>query len=89
MTHDEYDDYFCLDNCVNTYVCNDLSRFTAYKLLYNERIRFGNSDAHIEGTGKVTIHVDTLLGLGLIDLEDVAYVPNFYWNLVNIDSFEK
>jgi hypothetical protein len=36
---DEYDDYFRLDNCADTHVCNDLSRFTQYKPLYDETIQ--------------------------------------------------
>ncbi|EFZ03308.2 Integrase, catalytic core [Metarhizium robertsii ARSEF 23] len=50
-TNDEYQDYFRLDNCADTHVCNDLSRFTKYKPLYDETIQFGNSGTYITGTG--------------------------------------
>ena len=58
-TKDEYGDYFRLDNCTDTHVCNDLSRFAEYKPLHDEIIRFGDTDTHIEGIGNVTVHVDT------------------------------
>ena len=88
-TKDEYDDYFRLDNCADTHVCNDLSRFTKYKPLYDETIQFGNSGTCIAGIGNVTVHVDTLLGPSLIQLENVAYVPGFHWNLINTHSLEQ
>jgi hypothetical protein len=86
---DEFNDYFRLDNCADTHVCNDLTRFTQYKPLYEELIRFGDTDTHIEGTGNVTVHIDTLSGPSVIELENVAYVPGFHWNLINMDSLEK
>lgn len=89
VAHDDYDHYFRLDNCADTHVCNDLSRFTKYKPLHDEMIRFGNTGGQIEGVGSVTVHVDTPSGPGLIQLDDVAYVPGFHWNLMNMDSLEK
>lgn len=86
---DVYDDYFRLDNCADTHVCNDLSRFTQYKPLYDEIIRFGDTDTHIKGIGNVTVHVDTPSGPSHIQLDNVAYVPGFHWNLINMDSLEK
>jgi len=86
---DNYDDYFRLDNCADTHVCNDLSRFIKYKPLHDEIIRFGDTDTHIEGIGKVVVHVETPTGPSTIQLEDVAFVPGFHWNLVNTDSLEK
>ena len=86
---DEYDDYFRLDNCADTHVCNDLSRFNQYRPLHDDTIQFGDTDARIEGTGKVAVHVDTASGPSLIQLDDVAYVPGFHWNLINTDSLEK
>lgn len=86
---DECDNYFRLDNCADTHVCNDLSRFIDYKPLYDEKIRFGDSDTYIQGIGKVTVHVDAPSGPSLIDLENVAYVPGFHWNLINMDSLEQ
>jgi hypothetical protein len=86
---DEYGDCFRLDNCADTHVCNDLSRFTNYKPLDEETIEFGNSGTHITGIGNVTVHVDTPTGAGLIQLENVAYVPGFHWNLINTHSFEQ
>ncbi|KAH7111116.1 hypothetical protein B0J11DRAFT_599006 [Dendryphion nanum] len=41
---DEYDEYFRLGNCADTHVCNDMSRLTQYKPLYEEIIRFGDTD---------------------------------------------
>ena len=86
---DERDDYFRLDNCADTHVCNDLSRFIDYKPLYDEMIRFGNTDTHIQGIGKVLVHVETPSGSSLISLEDVAYVPGFHLNVINTDALEK
>ncbi|KAF6518157.1 hypothetical protein HZS61_002235 [Fusarium oxysporum f. sp. conglutinans] len=51
---DEYGDCFRLDNCADTHVCNDLSRFTNYTPLDDETIEFGNSGTHITGIGNVT-----------------------------------
>ncbi|KAL9561290.1 hypothetical protein ACKAV7_014645 [Fusarium commune] len=56
---DEYGDCFRLDNCADTHVCNDLSRFTNYTPLDDETIEFGNSGTHITGIGNVTVHADT------------------------------
>ncbi|KAG4253841.1 hypothetical protein FPRO03_14238 [Fusarium proliferatum] len=86
---DEYCDCFRLDNCADTHVCNDLSRFTNYTPLDDEIIEFGNSGTHITGIGNVTVHVDTPTGSGLIQLENVAYVPGFHWNLINTHSLEQ
>ncbi|KAI8405770.1 hypothetical protein FOFC_13231 [Fusarium oxysporum] len=86
---DEYGDCFRLDNCADTHVCNDLSRFTNYTPLDDETIEFGNSGTHITGIGNVTVHVDTPTGSGLIQLENVAYVPGFHWNLINMHSLEQ
>jgi hypothetical protein len=86
---DEYGDCFRLDNCADTHVCNDLSRFTNYTPLDNEIIEFGNSGTHITGIGNVTVHVDTPTGSGLIQLENVAHVPGFHWNLINTHSLEQ
>ncbi|PCD22316.1 hypothetical protein AU210_016105 [Fusarium oxysporum f. sp. radicis-cucumerinum] len=86
---DEYGDCFRLDNCADTHVCNDLSRFTNYTPLDDETIEFGNSGTHITGIGSVTVHVDTPTGAGLIQLENVAYVPGFHWNLINMHSLEQ
>ncbi|KAL9561260.1 hypothetical protein ACKAV7_014615 [Fusarium commune] len=86
---DEYGDCFRLDNCADTHVCNDLSRFTNYTPLDDETIEFGNSGTHITGIGNVTVHVDTPTGSGLIQLENVAYVPGFHWNLINTHSLEQ
>jgi hypothetical protein len=72
---DEYDDYFRLDNCADTHVCNDLSRSTQYQPLHDEIIRFGDADTHIEGTGNVAVHINTPSGPSLLQLENVAYVP--------------
>lgn len=88
-TKDVYDDYFRLDNCADTHVCNDLSRFTQYKPLNDEIIHFGNTGTHIEGTGSVTVQVNTPSDPNLIQLENVAYVPGFHWNLINMDTLEK
>ena len=52
-------------------------------------IRFGNTDTHIQGVGKVSVHVDTPSGPSLITLEDVVYVPGFHLNVINTDSLEK
>lgn len=89
VTEHEYDSYFRLDNCANTHVCNDLTRFIDYKPLNDETIRFGNTNTNIQGIGKVTVHVDAPSGPSLIELENVAYVPRFHWNLINMDSLEK
>jgi hypothetical protein len=86
---DDYDDYFRLDNCANTHVCNDLSCFTQYEPLHDEIIRFGNTNTQIEGTGKVMVHVETPTGSGIIQLENVAFVPGFHWNLMTTDALEK
>ena len=87
---DEYDDYFRLDNCADTHVCNDLSRFTEYQpMKEKETIHFGNSGTHVEGNGTVIVHVDTTTGPDFIVLEDVAYVPGFHWNLINTHSLEQ
>ncbi|KAI8406119.1 hypothetical protein FOFC_13588 [Fusarium oxysporum] len=86
---DEYGDCFRLDNCADTHVCNDLSRFTNYTPLDDETIEFGNSGTHITGIGNVTVHVDTPTGACLIQLENVAYVPGFHWNLINMHSLEQ
>ncbi|KAF6527626.1 hypothetical protein HZS61_007964 [Fusarium oxysporum f. sp. conglutinans] len=86
---DEYGDCFRLDNCADTHVCNDLSRFTNYTPLDDETIEFGNSGTHITGIGNVTVHVDTPTGAGLIQLENVAYVSGFHWNLINTHSLEQ
>ncbi|RKK75410.1 hypothetical protein BFJ68_g18105, partial [Fusarium oxysporum] len=75
---DEYGDCFRLDNCADTHVCNDLSRFTKYKPLDNEVIEFGDSGTYITGVGNVTVHVDTPSGPGLIQIENVAHVPGFH-----------
>lgn len=89
MSTDEHDHYFRLDNCADTHVCNDLSRFIDYTPLYDETIRFGNTDTHIQGIGKVSVHVETPSGPSLVDLEDVVYVPGFHLNVINTDSLEK
>lgn len=89
ISADKHNDYFRLDNCADTHVCNDLSRFTDYKPLYNETIRFGNTDTRIQGIGKVSVHVHSPQGPSLIILEDVAYVPGFHLNVINTDSLEK
>ncbi|KAI8397360.1 hypothetical protein FOFC_20632 [Fusarium oxysporum] len=86
---DEYGDCFRLDNCADTHVCNDLSRFTKYKPLDNEVIEFGDSGTYITGVGNVTVHVDTPSGPGLIQIENVAHVPGFHWNLINTHSLEQ
>lgn len=44
---DKYDNYFRLNNYIDIYIYNDLSRFINYKLLYNKRIQFSNIDTHI------------------------------------------
>lgn len=86
---DEYGDCFRLDNCADTHVCNDLSRFTNYKPLDGEIIEFGDSGTYIAGIGNVTVHVDTPSGPGLIQIENVAHVPGFHWNLINTHSLEQ
>ncbi|KAH7464558.1 hypothetical protein FOMA001_g17641 [Fusarium oxysporum f. sp. matthiolae] len=86
---DEYGDCFRLDNCADTHVCNDLPRFTKYKPLDNEVIEFGDSGTYITGVGNVTVHVDTPSGPGLIQIENVAHVPGFHWNLINTHSLEQ
>lgn len=79
MACDELEDYFRLHDCADTHVCNDLSRFTEHKPLHSETIHLANSDTNIETTGRVvTVHVNTNSGSGLVDLEDVAYVPNVH-----------
>jgi hypothetical protein len=89
ISADKHDDHFRLDNCADTYVCNDLSRFVDYKPLCDETIRFGNTDTRIQGVGNVSVHVHIPEGPSLISLEDVAYVPGFHLNVINTDSLEK
>ena len=86
---DDYNNYFRLDNCADTHVCNDMSRFSEYKPLYNETIQFGNSGTHIAGTGNIKVHVNTPSGPSLIQLENVAYIPGFHWNLINTHALEE
>ncbi|CAN9305245.1 unnamed protein product [Alternaria alternata] len=74
----ENDSYFRLDNCADTHVCNDKSRFTHYKLIHDEIIRFGDTNTRIEGVGNISVNVTTATGHSLVQLEDVAYVPRFY-----------
>jgi hypothetical protein len=88
-TVDEYESYFRLDNCADTHVCNDLSRFQTYKPLHEATIQFGDTGTYIAGTGNVLVHVSMPTGPGIIELEDVAYVPGFHWNLINTHSLEK
>jgi len=86
--NDGYDDCFRLDNCADTHVCNDLTRFTEYTPLYDETIQFGDTGTQINGTGSVQIQVNTPSGPSMIKLENVAYVPGFHWNLINTHSLE-
>jgi hypothetical protein len=74
----ENDSYFRLDNCADTHVCNDKSRFTHYKLIHDKIICFGDTNTRIEGVGNISVNVTTPTGHGLVQLEDVAYVPGFY-----------
>jgi hypothetical protein len=85
----ENDSYFRLDNCADTYVCNDKSRFTYYKLIHDEIICFGDTNTRIEGVRNISVNVTTPTGYGLVQLEDVAYVPRFYWNLISTYLLEK
>ena len=88
---DKYDDCFRLDNCADTHVCNDVTRFTKYTPLHGETeiIQFGDSDTYITGTGTVMVHVDTPSGPSLLQLDNVAHVPGFHWNLINTHSLEQ
>ncbi|KAK2666788.1 hypothetical protein RAB80_017905 [Fusarium oxysporum f. sp. vasinfectum] len=72
---DEYGDCFRLDNCADTHVCNDLSRFTNYIPLDDETIDCGNSGTRITGIGNVTINVDTPTGAGHILKEALEHMP--------------
>ena len=83
------DNYFRLDNCADTHVCNDRSRFVHYKPLYNEIIRFGNTNTHIEGIGTVLVNVKTTSGYSQIQLKNVAHVSGFHWNLISTHVLEK
>ena len=85
----ENDSYFRLDNCADTHVCNDKSRFTHYKPIHNEIICFSNTNTRIKGVRNISINVTTPTGHGLVKLEDVAYVPGFHWNLISTHSLEK
>ncbi|CAE7034426.1 hypothetical protein PTTW11_05430 [Pyrenophora teres f. teres] len=85
----ENNSYFRLDNCADTHVCNDKSRFTQYKPIHDEIIRFGDTNTRIEGVGNVSVNVTTPTGHGLVQLEDVAYVPGFHWNLISTHALEK
>jgi len=77
VSRDEYDDCFRLDGCADTHVCNNLSRSTRYEPLHNEIIRFRNTDTQIEGIGKVTVHVKTPTGSGIIQRDNVAWYLAF------------
>ena len=72
------DSYFRLDNCADTHVCNNKSRFTYYKLIHNEIIYFSDINTRIKGVRNISVNITTPIGHGLIKLEDVAYVPRFY-----------
>jgi hypothetical protein len=89
ISADKHDDHFRLDNCADTHVYNDLSRFVDYKPLCEETIRFGNTDTRIQGVGNVSVHVHTPKGPSLVSLEDVAYVLGFHLNVINTDSLKK
>lgn len=88
-TSNEFDSYFRLDNCADTHVCNDLSRFIDYNPSYNETLQFGDSGTYIAGTGMVAVHVHTPSGPNLLHLDNVAYVPGFHWNLINAHALEQ
>lgn len=76
--HQNNDEYFRLDNCADTHVCNDRSRFTKYEPIRDETIRFGNSSTLIEGVGSIAVKVKTATSYGVVQLNDVAYVPDFH-----------
>ena len=57
--------------------------------MYDESIQFGDSGTFIAGKGDVMVNVDTPSGPSLIQLENVAHVPGFHWNLINTHSLEQ
>nr|QCF41193.1 CcxB [Bipolaris sorokiniana] len=89
MKYQDNDEYFRLDNCADTHVCNDRSRFAEYKPIRDETIRFGNSSTLIEGVGSINVKVKTATGYGVVQLKDVAYVPDFHWNLMSTHALEQ
>jgi len=89
VSKNEYDDYFRLDNCADMNVCNDLSRFTNYKGLHDEIIRFGDTKTQVEGKGNVAISIQTPGGRSVVQLTNVAHVPGFHWNLISTHALEE
>ena len=85
----EQDSCFRLDNCADTHMCNDKLGSTHYRPIQDEIIRLDDTDRRIEGAGNVSVNVITPTGHGPVQLENVAYVPGFHWNLLSTHSLEK
>ena len=76
---------FILDSGSTSHLCNDRERFHEFHPASKDVLYAGNTHLDIQGYGKVMIRVKTNKGSGLIELNNVAFVPDFHTSTVSYD----
>ncbi|GES64853.1 integrase catalytic core [Aspergillus terreus] len=75
---------FILDTGADVHVCSDLSRFKNLRSVDDQDLYVGDNLVPIKGYGEVDIEGKTSKGKpALIELREVAYVPNFNINVLS------
>jgi hypothetical protein len=78
-------DSFILDCGSPIYICNNLNRFDPFTYQKNDRIDSiltGDNCFYVKSYGSVKIDITTSTGKKLFKLKNVAYISDFYINII-------
>jgi hypothetical protein len=79
---------FKLDTAATTHVTGDYTRFHTFQTA-DHPVRHGNTISRITGYGSVIIAVQTPDGQRMIQINNVAYVPGFHFNILSAGALEE
>jgi len=86
--HQKIQNLFKLDTAATIHVTGDFSRFQTF-VQSEHPIKHGDTESTIQGFGSVVIPVETTKGMKNIQITNVAYVPNFYFNIISAGALEE
>lgn len=79
---------FKLDSAATVHVTGEFDRFETFRST-EQPIKHGDTESKIQGYGSITIEVETPSEAKTIQLNDVAYVPGFHFNILSIGALQE
>jgi hypothetical protein len=79
---------FKLDTAATIHITGEFKRFYAFSPSEHP-IRHSDTESTIQGYGTIIIPVETTQGTKQIEISNVAYVPDFYFNIISAGALQE